>query len=199
MSNAQILSELHTNCTYLPFFEAHIPAGFPSPALDHMEQKLSLDELLDINTPHTYVALVFDYLIERDPRYTRNPVHGIKRPRTECYEGKTPALSSAQAKLLLDAPNLLSAKGLRDRAILAVLLYHGLRRQEVASLRVCDLQKRDGLLHLRIHGKGSRLRYIPLHGDAENSINQYLGGACVERDKKTLCSPAFGVAKLAGA
>ena len=28
MSNAQILSELHTNCTYLPFFEAHIPAGF---------------------------------------------------------------------------------------------------------------------------------------------------------------------------
>ncbi|NMZ69560.1 DNA polymerase V [Pseudomonas peli] len=58
MSNAQILSELHTNCTYLPFFEAHIPAGFPSPALDHMEQKLSLDELLDINTPHTYVALV---------------------------------------------------------------------------------------------------------------------------------------------
>ena len=36
----------------------HIPAGFPSPALDHMENKLSLDELLDINAPHTYVALV---------------------------------------------------------------------------------------------------------------------------------------------
>lgn len=129
------------------------------------------------------LACLFDYLIERDQRHTRNPVRGVKRPRTESHEGKTPALNSAQAKLLLEAPNLQSAKGLRDRAILAVLLYHGLRRQEVASLRLCDLQRRDGLLHLRIHGKGGRLRYIPLHGDAENSINHYLQGACVERDK----------------
>jgi DNA polymerase V len=58
MSNALILGALHASSTRLPFFDAHIPAGFPSPALDHMEHKLSLDELLDINAPHTYVVLV---------------------------------------------------------------------------------------------------------------------------------------------
>jgi DNA polymerase V len=58
MSNALILGALHASSTLLPFFDAHIPAGFPSPALDHMEHKLSLDELLDINAPHTYVVLV---------------------------------------------------------------------------------------------------------------------------------------------
>ncbi|WP_339461120.1 LexA family protein [Pseudomonas sp. EA_105y_Pfl2_R69] len=58
MSNALILGALHASSIRLPFFDAHIPAGFPSPALDHMEHKLSLDELLDINAPHTYVVLV---------------------------------------------------------------------------------------------------------------------------------------------
>ena len=120
------------------------------------------------------VASLFDYLIERDPRHTRNPVHGVKRPRTDSYVGKTPALSSSQAKLLLNAPNEHSEKGLRDRAVLAVLLYHGLRRQEVAQLRICDLQVRDGCEHLRVHGKGGKIRYIPLHGNATKCITRYL-------------------------
>lgn len=137
------------------------------------------------------LACLFDYLIERDPRHTRNPVHGIKRPRTESYEGKTPALSSAQAKLLLDAPNLQSAKGLRDRAILAVLLYHGLRRQEVALLKICDLQIRDGIQHLRIQGKGGRLRYIPLHGDAAKCITMYLENTREGADKSSFMFTSF--------
>jgi DNA polymerase V len=49
MSNALILGELQPDGTRLPYFNTHIPAGFPSPALDHMEHKLSLDEVLDLN------------------------------------------------------------------------------------------------------------------------------------------------------
>ncbi|MEH6483008.1 MULTISPECIES: site-specific integrase [Pseudomonas] len=51
------------------------------------------------------LASLFDYLIERGPRHTRNPVHGIRRPRIESYVGKTPALNNAQEKLLLNAPD----------------------------------------------------------------------------------------------
>ncbi len=58
MSNALILFPLQPSAICLPYFDARIPAGFPSPALDHMEYKLSLDELLDINAPHTYVVQV---------------------------------------------------------------------------------------------------------------------------------------------
>jgi site-specific recombinase XerD len=129
------------------------------------------------------LSSLFDYLIERDPRQTRNPVHGIKRPRTDSYEGKTPALSSSQAKLLLNAPDQSSAKGLRDRAMLAVLLFHGLRRQEVAQLKICDLQMREGVQHIRILGKGGKMRYIPLHSNAAERITQYLERTRLHEDK----------------
>jgi site-specific recombinase XerD len=129
------------------------------------------------------LASLFDYLIERDPRHTRNPVRGIRRPRTDSYEGKTPALNSSQAKQLLDAPDGSSAKGKRDRALLAVLLYHGLRRQEVADLRVSDLRLRDGLQHLRVQGKGGKLRYIPLQDEASQRLNYYLALVRERTDK----------------
>ncbi len=129
------------------------------------------------------LASLFDYLIERDPRHTRNPVRGVRRPRTDSYEGKTPALNSSQAKQLLDAPDDSSPKGLRDRALLAVLLYHGLRRQEIADLRVSDLRVRDGLPHLRVRGKGGKLRFIPLQDEASQRLTRYLASAREQSDK----------------
>lgn len=53
-----MIGRLRTSELQLPYFDAHIPAGFPSPALDHMEHKLSLDKLLHIEAPHTYVVQV---------------------------------------------------------------------------------------------------------------------------------------------
>ncbi|HEH8515158.1 TPA: translesion error-prone DNA polymerase V autoproteolytic subunit [Pseudomonas aeruginosa] len=58
MSTALILGPLHSSNAVLPLFDARVPAGFPSPALDHMEHKLSLDALLDLQATHTYVVAV---------------------------------------------------------------------------------------------------------------------------------------------
>ena len=58
MSTALILGPLQSSSTVLPLFDACVPAGFPSPALDHMEHKLSLDALLDLQATHTYVVAV---------------------------------------------------------------------------------------------------------------------------------------------
>jgi integrase len=51
--------------------------------------------------------------------------------------------------MLLNAPPAGTLKGKRDRAILATLLYHGLRRKELCKLRVRDLQQWESVLHLR--------------------------------------------------
>nr|WP_019363910.1 translesion error-prone DNA polymerase V autoproteolytic subunit [Pseudomonas luteola] len=40
----------------LPLYGYRVPAGFPSPAQDHIEQRVSLDHLLDIQAPHTYLV-----------------------------------------------------------------------------------------------------------------------------------------------
>ena len=58
MSNALILGQLNASSLQLPIFDARVPAGFPSPALDHMEHKLSLDALIDLQASHTYVVAV---------------------------------------------------------------------------------------------------------------------------------------------
>lgn len=116
------------------------------------------------------LASLFDHLLENNAVAGGNPVHGVKRPRIETNEGKTPALGDDQAKLLLSAPDGWTLKGMRDRAILAVLLYHGLRREEAAQLMISDLQERRGIKHLQVKGKGGKTRYLPLHPVAAERI-----------------------------
>src|SRR5258705_8469895 len=72
-------------------------------------------------------------------------------------------LTVRQAQALLNAPDATTNKGLRDRAILAVLLGCGLRRSEVAALAVGHIQMRDGRWCIvDLLGKHGRVRTIPM-------------------------------------
>ena len=128
---------------------------------------------------HRLAALssLFEYLCEKNA-VTHNPVKGVKRPPVESYDGKTPALGDHQARALLDAPDSLSLKGKRDRAMLATLLYHALRREELCRLKVKDFKhERRGVAHLKVFGKGSKTRYVPLHPAASGLVLDYLEAA----------------------
>src|ERR1017187_7142838 len=105
---------------------------------------------------------LFDFLCDNNA-ITHNPVKGVKRPKEGANEGKTPALSDAQAKRLLDAPDGATLKGKRDQAILAVLLYHALCRAELCLICVEDYALRRGVPTLAVHGKGGKIRYLPVH------------------------------------
>src|SRR5450755_4224598 len=125
---------------------------------------------------HRLAALssLFQYLCDKNA-VSHNPVKGVKRPKNESEEGKTPALGDAQARKLLAAPDEESLKGLRDRAILATLLYHALRREELCKLKVKDFKhERRGVAHLKVSGKGEKTRYVPLHPAASGLILEYL-------------------------
>jgi integrase/recombinase XerD len=89
-------------------------------------------------------------------------------------EGSTPALGDAQARDLLDAPPDNTLKGVRDRAILATLLYHGIRREELCGLRIKDMQSRQGVLHFRVKGKRDKVRFVPVQVLAQRLIEEYL-------------------------
>jgi site-specific recombinase XerD len=72
-------------------------------------------------------------------------------------------LSQRQAEALLNAPDTSTARGLRDRAILAVLLGCGLRRSEVAALTFAHVQQRDGRgCIVDLVGKHGRVRTAPM-------------------------------------
>jgi len=53
-----ILAQIAPSQTQLPFFAQRVPAGFPSPAADHLEKQISLDELFDIRAPHVYLVKI---------------------------------------------------------------------------------------------------------------------------------------------
>ncbi|MBI5934725.1 MAG: tyrosine-type recombinase/integrase [Chloroflexi bacterium] len=122
------------------------------------------------------LSSLFEYLCEKNS-ITHNPVKGVKRPAADTNEGKTPAIGDAQARSLMEAPQGETLKAKRDRAILATLLYHGLRRQELCGLRVQDYHARRDVMHFRIHGKRSKLRYVPAHPKAQRLIHEYLEAA----------------------
>jgi site-specific recombinase XerD len=77
----------------------------------------------------------------------------------------------------LDAPVTTTLQGLRDRAILCVFLFHGIWRAEGAALTVGSLADRRGVTHFTIHGKGSKIRYLPAHPVAVAAVKEYLEAA----------------------
>jgi site-specific recombinase XerD len=133
------------------------------------------------------LSSLFAYLCEQNA-VLHNPVDGVRRPKSNRREGTTPALSDEQARALLNAPQGDSLKARRDRAILATLAYHGLRREELCKLKVRDLQRRDGALQFRVEGKGEKIRYVPVGIKALRLIVQYLE---VAGHKEELDSPLF--------
>src|SRR6202790_2953011 len=92
-------------------------------------------------------------------------------------------LSVRQAQSLLNAPDVGTVRGLRDRAILAVLLGCGLRRSEVAALTFAHVQQRDGrwcIVDLR--GKHGRVRTAPMPIWVKAAIDAWTSAAGVAED-----------------
>ena len=89
-------------------------------------------------------------------------------------------LSVKQAQTLLNAPDIATTKGLRDRAILAVLLGCGLRRSEVAALTFGHVQQRDGRWCIvDLVGKHGRVRTIPMPTWVKVAIDAWTAAAAV--------------------
>jgi len=123
------------------------------------------------------LSSLFEFLCEKNA-VTHNPVKGVERPKAESGEGKTPALGDHQARALLAAPRQDSSKSRRDRAILSMLLFHALRREELCKLKVRDFRHaRKGVPHLRVSGKGGKTRYVPLHPGTNALVHDYFEAA----------------------
>jgi integrase/recombinase XerD len=141
-------------------------------------KKLKKDKLSPASIRRKLAALgsLFAHLCECNA-VDFSPVIGVERPKEGLNEGKTPAISNKQAEELLNAPDTKTLKGLRDRAIIAVLLYHAFRRAELASLRINDYTERRGIRLFRVYGKGGKIRFIPEHCRAVQFIEEYLDQA----------------------
>jgi integrase len=93
-------------------------------------------------------------------------------------------LSLLQARALLDVSDTMTMRGVRDRAVIALLMGSGLRRSEIASLRAADLQTREGRwLIPDLHGKHGRLRTVPVPIWVMEIINRWIEAAHITDGK----------------
>jgi integrase/recombinase XerD len=110
----------------------------------------------------------------RHDHATRNPVGEVERPAINRDEGSTLAFAKAQARKLLDAPAEDTIAGLRDRAILSVGLQVGLRRAEIAALKVGDFHQNRGYDSLRVTRKGGRRDALAINPQTAARLRAYL-------------------------
>lgn len=112
---------------------------------------------------------------------------GVGRVKGVAQKGQRSGnwLTKDQAQRLINTPDVTCLKGLRDRAILAVMLGAGLRRSEVAALVWDAVQQRDGRwVIVDMTGKGNRVRTVPLPAWVKVALDQWrqaaeLGGGRV--------------------
>jgi integrase/recombinase XerD len=128
------------------------------------------------------LSSLYKHLVRHD-HAARNPVGEVERPAINRDEGSTLAFAKAQARKLLDMPaeetrqGRLNIAGLRDRAILSVGLQVGLRRAEIAALRVGDLHQNRGYDSLRVMRKGGRRDALAINPQTAARIRTYLDAA----------------------
>lgn len=166
---------------FMAFLGIERPGQFREVARAHViawRKKLEKDKVspASIRRKLSAISSLFCHLCERNA-VESNPTLGVSRPKEGANEGKTPALSDDQARALLEAPSADTWQGKRDRAMLAVLLYHGLRASELCALSVEDYKERRGIKTLTVHGKGGKIRYLPVHPKAIVALADYLGAS----------------------
>lgn len=111
--------------------------------------------------------------------------NGIRAVKGIRHEGTRTGnwLAKQQAQELLQAPDTDMLKGLRDRAILALLLGCGLRRAEAASLSFDRIQQRDGRWVLvDLVGKRNKLRSVPMPNWTKQAIDEYANAGALSEE-----------------
>ncbi len=118
----------------------------------------------------------------------RNPCLGVRSPRYVIKKGKTPVLTADQARELLDSIETTTLIGLRDRALIGVMVYSFARVGAVVSMSVGDYWQNGKRYWLRLHEKGGRHHEVPAHHNAEAYLDAYLQAAGITEEQK---SPLF--------
>jgi site-specific recombinase XerD len=139
-----------------------------------------LDGLPDApSSKKVYLAAIrrlFDLLVTRHA-IVLNPAASVRGDRLTVVEGRTPEITAQQARKLLSCIDLSHVVGLRDRAIVAVLVYTAARVGAVASLRRADFLDVGDQHCLQFLDKGGKIREIPVRHDLQGFIYEYLDAA----------------------
>jgi integrase/recombinase XerC len=113
-----------------------------------------------------------------------NPAASVRGPRHVVTCGQTPVLDPAEARALLDSIDTAKVAGLRDRALIGLMVYSFARIGAALGMTVEDVFTQNRRLWVRLREKGGKRHAMPCHHNLEEYLTAYLDGAGLRGDPK---------------
>lgn len=102
-----------------------------------------------------------------------NPLDAVKLPKVQT-ESPTQAFDDVEVRRMLEAPDVTNLSGNLHRMGLVMLFHLGLRRAELGSVKLKDFKEERGHLVLWVHGKGDKVRLLPVNDFVRSEVSDYL-------------------------
>jgi site-specific recombinase XerD len=127
------------------------------------------------------IRMLFDHLVISQVIPT-NPAASVRGPKHVVKRGKTPVLTPEEARHLLDSIDAGSPAGLRDRALIGLMVYTFARISAAAAMNVSDVFWQGRRLWVRLHEKGGKDVALPCHHNLETYLEEYLANTGIGSD-----------------
>jgi integrase len=150
------------------------------------DTSLQLDALKSAPTAKQHLAAIrhlLDWLVMGQVVPT-NPAASVRGPSHSVRRGKTPVLDPTEARQLLDAIDITTPAGLRDRALIGLMVFSFARVGAALGMKIEDVYVQNRRLWVRLHEKGGKRHEMPCHHSLEAYLDAYLDGCGLAADPK---------------
>jgi site-specific recombinase XerD len=124
------------------------------------------------------IRMLFDWLVIGQVIAT-NPASSVRGPRHSVRKGKTPVLAADEARAMLDAIDVSTPIGLRDRALIGLMVYTFARIGAALKMRVEDVYLQGRRTWVRLHEKGGKRHEMPCHHNLDTYLHAYIDAAAL--------------------
>jgi Phage integrase family len=124
-------------------------------------------------------------LVDRRPVVEQNPAAAVRGPKHVGKKGKTPVLDGDEAKKLIDSIDVSTIVGLRDRALIALLIYGFARISAALHMNIEDYYPQGKRWWVRLHEKGGKQHEMPAQHLLEGYLDEYVKAAGIGGEKVT--------------
>ena len=138
------------------------------------------------------IRMLFDWLVVGQVLPV-NPAASVRGPKHVVKKGKTPVLTASEARQLLDAIDCTKIVGLRDRALIGVMVYSFARVSATIGMNVEDYFPQGRRMWFRLHEKGGKRHEVPAHHNAEAYLDEYIAAA--DRRRQEVAPVSHGLTR----
>jgi len=125
---------------------------------------------------------LFDWLVTGHVLHT-NPASFVRGPKFSYTRGKTPILTPNEARRLIRSIPTDTLTGLRDRALIGLMIYTFARVSAAVGMNVKDVYQKQETLWVRLHEKGGKYHEMPCQHNLKDWLKAYIGAAGIEGHK----------------